>query len=712
MPNARLFACLLLLVARLSSAQTTLLEDVSWQDLPDRLVLSNVAWRVEVDKTTGAWLGLFPKNSTQNLIGLRPTGQSDLDVRLGGKPLLAGTTPRLLRYGVSVDRLRRGTTLEVVLAAGEGYELATRYTLRPNEARLERSARLTRAPGAGEAVKLETFRFLLPAPTLGDPNMGVVDVPGPFFPRTFTKPETPYDSLVNRKIGFHSAPDAGFGVLALSNRQTGQTLAAWMDTGGETNYRPFVEGDGQRVHFAHDDYRYHRLLPGQSVESDAQVIILENGLGAALARYRDMVNATMPMDAKAPDWVRDAVIVEIYPKYFKDGFRGIAKKLPFYRNVGVTVVYLMPHWLGGYSPLDPFAVDPKMGTEADLKALVKTAHDLGMRVVFDMVIHGFHRSSAVPKQRPDLFVKAESGDSLAHHPTWGSITTDWAAPAYQRYMADLVTHDLETYGIDGYRVDAASYKGPAWHGALPYPAYRPGAAAPELMRAMLDALRARKPDAMLLSEVFGPVFYSVSNFGHDNQTEAVPVLMERMAKGQYSAADYQRHLANVYAMLPAGANRVFYARNHDTDWFYHFGGYTPLFMAFEAVHALVGIPEIFAGDPDYKFNPDDDPKTFDAYRKLFKIRRERPELTRGEARLRDVSAQNPNVFSAVKSLPGKTALVLVSMSDKDETARVRVGGETLPVSVQFTDPISGQVFNASPAAVTLKPFQVLVGTLK
>lgn len=712
MPRFVAFGALLLLTTRCLFAQTPLYQDVYWRELPDRLVLGNAAWRVEISKTTGEWLGLFSQQSTQNLLGPRPVGQADLDVRLNGKALLAGTTPRVLRYGASVDRLRRGTTLEVTLAAGEGYELACRYTLQPGSARLERSARLTRQPGTGEAVKLEQFRFLLPAPALGEPKDCVVDLPGPFFPKTFTKPETPYDSLLNRKIGFHSAPDAGFGVLALTNRKTGQTLAAWMDTGGETNYRPFAEGDGKRLHFAHENYRYHRLLPGQSVESDAQVVVLENGLGPALAHYRRMVERTMPMDALNPDWVRDAVILEIYPKYFKDGFRGIAKKLPFYRQVGVNVVYLMPHWRGGYSPLDPFAVDPKMGTETELKALVKTAHDLGMRVVFDMVIHGFNKKSDVPKQRPELFVKAESGDSLAYHPTWGSITTDWAAPVYQRYMADLVTHDLTTYGIDGYRVDAASYKGPAWHAGLPYPAYRPGAAAPELMRAMLDALRAKKPDAMLLSEVFGPVFYSVSNFGHDNQTEAVPVLMERMAKGQYTAVDYQKHLANVLDMLPAGANRVFYARNHDTDWFYHFNGYTPRFMAFEAVHALVGIPEIFAGDPDYKFNPDDDPTTFDAYRNLFNIRRERPELTRGDVRLRDVSARNPMVFSAVKSLNGKSSLVLVSMSEKEETANVAVEGRNLPASVEFTDPISGQTFRANPAGLKLKPFQVLVGKLK
>jgi glycosidase len=699
----------LLLASPPLSAQNFLYEDVYWQDQPGRLVLGNAAWRVEVGKNTGNW-EVLALTSGQNL--LRAGAEPTLNVRLDGQPLLTGQPARVTAYRVSVDRQRRGVHLDVTLAAGDDHELTTRYTLFPGETRLRRSATLTRRWGPGTATKLDYFRFLIPSPLLGDPKTCVVDVPGPFFPKTYTRPGTPYDSLVNRKIGFHSAPDAGFGVLSLSNPGASQTLAAWMDTGGETNYRPFAIGDGKTVSFAHENYRYTRLLPGQSVQSDEQEIVLASGLGPALDQYRRMVNATMPLDPKNPDWVRDAVILEIYPKYFKEGFRGIAEKLLFYRRVGVNVVYLMPHWLGGYSPLDPFAVDPKLGTEADLKALVKTAHDLGMRVVFDMVIHGFNRKSAVPKQRPDLFVKAESGDTLAYHPTWGSITTDWAAPAYQRYMADLVTHDLTTYGIDGYRVDAASYKGPGWNAALPYPAYRPGAAAPELMRAMLDALRARKPDAMLLSEVFGPVFYSVSNFGHDNQTEGVPVLLERMARGQYTAADYQQHLANVLAMLPAGANRVFYARNHDTSWFYHFDGYTPRFMAFEAVHALVGIPEIFAGDPDYKANPDDDPATFETYRKLFALRRQRPELTRGEARLRDVTSNNPMIFSAVKSVPGHSSLVLISMSDREETARVTMGNQQLPALVEFTDPISGQVFKANPATVKLKPFQVLVGKVE
>ena len=703
---------LLIFAAPVLVAQTPVYEDIYWHDQPDQLVLGNRFWHVSIDKKSGQWLALTPKATGQNLINSVPGGpRNSLDVRIDGKFLVDKTSPSVVRYAVSTDRFRRGTTLDVVLTVSPDYELTCRYTLQPNQLRLQRSARLHRRAGSGAAVKFERFDFSLPAVLLGQAKDCVFDVPGPFFPKTLVVPETPYDSLLNRTIGFHSAPDAGFGVLALTNRQTAQTLATWMNTSGETNYRPFVVGDGKQISLRHENYRYHRLLPGQTIESDVQEIVLTAGLPEALNQYRQGIDATMPMDQNTPAWVKEAVILEIYPEYFKEGFKGITKKLAFYREIGFNVIYLMPHWKGGYSPIDLFAVEPKFGTEDDLRTLTRTAHQLGMKVIFDMVIHGFNKKSDVPKQRPELFVKRED-DSLALHPTWKSITTDWAAPAYQKYMVDVVKYDLKTYDIDGYRVDAASYKGPGWNAALPYPAYRPGAAAPELMRAMLDALRTDKPDAMLLSEVFGPAFYSVSNLAHDNQTEACTLLLERLADGRYSAEQYKKYLAAVYDMLPAGANRVFFARNHDTSWFFHFNGYSPLFLAFDSIHALVGIPEFFAGDPKHPFNPDDQPETYAFYKKLYKFRRERPELIQGEIVLRDVQSDNPMVFSAVRRLPGRSSLILVSLSGKEETVATALKGQTLPAQVEFLDPISGQRVRANPGKMKLKPFQVLIGALK
>ncbi|MGC8833832.1 MAG: alpha-amylase family glycosyl hydrolase, partial [Armatimonadota bacterium] len=532
------------------------------------------------------------------------------------------------------------------------------------------------------------------------------------------------------------APDGGFGVLAVSNTRTGLVLAAWMDTRGEVNYTPSIHGNGSLITFAFANHRFYRmpprsfdvqsvtvclskLLAGFSIESDVnQIHVVAGGLPAALRCYRQMVSETMPLDPSTPGWVKEAIILEVYPKYFKGGLKELTQKLPFYRKIGFNTIYLMPHWIGGYSPIDQFQVDPSLGTADDLREMVRTAHSLGMRVLFDMVIHGFNEKSPIVQQRPELFIRNEDG-TIARHPAWKSMSTDWASSDYQQYMVDLVLHDLKEYDIDGYRVDAASYKGANWFPDIPYPAYRSGTAAPELMRRMISAMRRIKRDAVLLSEVFGPVFYTASNLVHDNQTEAPQQLLEMMDRGEANAATYKAHMANVFDMLPRGANRVFFARNHDTSWFYHFNGYTRRFLALDAIHALCAVPEVFAGDPDHGPNPDDDPAVYEYYRRLFALRAEYPEITRGELLLREVNSDNPWIFTAVRRHKAQALLIVVSLSDQAVSTEISFDGAVTPKRdlIQLRDPINEETVEAvsqkesGRLVLKLKPFQVLVGRI-
>jgi hypothetical protein len=186
-----------------------------------------------------------------------------------------------------------------------------------------------------------------------------------------------------------------------------------------------------------------------------------------------------------------------------------------------------------------------------------------------------------------------------------------------------------------------------------------------------------------------------------------------MEKGEYDAAHYKLHIANVLDGVPAGANRVYYARNHDTSWFYHFNGYTPRFMALDAIHALMVIPSVFAGDPGNGPHPDSDRGTYTYYRKLFALRRDYPELARGEVLLREVKCDNPWVFTAVRRLKGKAVFVAVSLSDKPEAATVTLKAKGLPKNlarVTLTDPISGQTVKGA-KRIALGPCQVLIGRL-
>jgi alpha-glucosidase len=96
-------------------------------------------------------------------------------------------------------------------------------------------------------------------------------------------------------------------------------------------------------------------------------------------------------------WWRSAVIYQVYPRSFADGngdgtgdLPGITARLDHLKNLGVDAVWLSPFYPspwedGGYDVADYRAVDPLYGTLDDFDGLVARAHDLGLRVMVDIV---------------------------------------------------------------------------------------------------------------------------------------------------------------------------------------------------------------------------------------------------------------------------------------------------------------------------------------
>ncbi|MGW2257688.1 glycoside hydrolase family 13 protein [Streptomyces sp. NPDC004749] len=96
-------------------------------------------------------------------------------------------------------------------------------------------------------------------------------------------------------------------------------------------------------------------------------------------------------------WWQDAVIYQVYPRSFADGngdgmgdLEGVRHRLPHLRDLGVDAVWLSPFYASpqadaGYDVADYRAVDPMFGTLLDADALLRDAHDLGLRVIVDLV---------------------------------------------------------------------------------------------------------------------------------------------------------------------------------------------------------------------------------------------------------------------------------------------------------------------------------------
>jgi alpha-glucosidase len=100
-------------------------------------------------------------------------------------------------------------------------------------------------------------------------------------------------------------------------------------------------------------------------------------------------------------WWQEAVIYQIYPRSFFDSngdgegdLPGITQKLEYVAKLGVDAIWLSPFYTspnkdGGYDVANPRDVDPRFGNIADAKLMINKAHDLGLKVLVDIVPNHF-----------------------------------------------------------------------------------------------------------------------------------------------------------------------------------------------------------------------------------------------------------------------------------------------------------------------------------
>ena len=77
--------------------------------------------------------------------------------------------------------------------------------------------------------------------------------------------------------------------------------------------------------------------------------------------------------------------------FFGGNFQGIKSKLPYLKDLGVTVIYLNPIFEAAsnhrYDTSDYMKIDPFLGDEKDFKELVEEADKLGIRLILDGVFN-------------------------------------------------------------------------------------------------------------------------------------------------------------------------------------------------------------------------------------------------------------------------------------------------------------------------------------
>jgi oligo-1,6-glucosidase len=98
-------------------------------------------------------------------------------------------------------------------------------------------------------------------------------------------------------------------------------------------------------------------------------------------------------------WWANAVAYQIYPRSFQDtngdgygDLNGITSRLEYLADLGIDVVWLSPVYKSpqddnGYDIADYQAIDPMFGTLDDMDRLLAKAHQLGLKVIMDLVVN-------------------------------------------------------------------------------------------------------------------------------------------------------------------------------------------------------------------------------------------------------------------------------------------------------------------------------------
>ena len=450
-----------------------------------------------------------------------------------------------------------------------------------------------------------------------------------------------------------------------------------------------------------------------------------------------------PTQTPAAPWWNDAVFYELTVRSFYDSngdgigdFNGLIEKLDYLNDgdpnstndLGITGLWLLPIHPSpsthGFDVTDFYAVNPQYGTMEDFRRLVSEAHQRGIRVIIDLVLHDtstqhpwFIQSQDPKSPYRDWYIWSDTDPGVLgawNQKVWYGLKGDYYHALFWEGMPDLnsanpgVTAEmekvsrfwLEDVGIDGFRLDSP--------GSL----MRPGTESVNTQDQFdwfvnyFKFTKQVKPDAMTIGEVWR------------NDADVVPWVTGKQVDLAFEFDLSAAMIASINegnsgriletlrtgtSLFPQGQYGTFLANHDMTRILTQLGGDPQKAKAAASLYfGLPGVPFVYYGEeigmrnvpPDKLFlppmqwtggptvgfsdvtpwfMPDVDPvinvsvesgepdSLLSHYRTLISLRSAHPALRTGSLLL--PSTSNPGLFVCLRSTPDEAVLVIVNLSD-------------------------------------------------
>ncbi|MDD4507591.1 MAG: alpha-amylase family glycosyl hydrolase [Eubacteriaceae bacterium] len=234
----------------------------------------------------------------------------------------------------------------------------------------------------------------------------------------------------------------------------------------------------------------------------------------------------------------------------KHRLKKIAFILSYLKEMQINTLLLGPVFSSvshGYDTTDYRTVDPRLGTNDDLKELVDQCHQLGFNVVLDCVfnhtgreffafqdIQAYRDQSRYKDWYDGINFWENNGynDGFQYH-NWAGcdnlVKLNLHNPEVRQYLKETMLFWIETFDIDGVRMDAANVMDLSF------------------IKELGDAARNRKPDFYMVGEsVSGDYRQLIQNGGLDSVTNYEDY------KGMYSSLNDKNYFEIAYSL-----NRLF-----------------------------------------------------------------------------------------------------------------------------------------------------------